>query len=74
MITINCGCDKCCAKTEWGGLAPHRIRITKSKSGQFVARGHAIDGYEIIEGARSWDDIYAMYNNIAWRLEEGNIA
>jgi hypothetical protein len=71
MMTINCGCEKCCAKTEWGGLAPHRIKITKNRNGQFIARGHAIDGYEIIEGAHTWDDIIAMYDNTSWQLQRG---
>ena len=73
-MKINCGCEKCCSKTEWGGLSPHRITITRSngkggrKAGSFIGRGHA--GTEIIDGAKSWDDIYAMYNSVSWRLEE----
>lgn len=65
---INCGCEDCCKNTKYGELALHRITITK-EDGEFRARGHAIEDYEL-PGGETWEDIEWMYcDQQAWRLE-----
>ena len=61
---INCGCEECIKNKN-----PHRLTIT----GRKVFRAHGHKGTnEIIEDARSWEDIEAMYGRSlpgVWDLE-----
>lgn len=67
--TINCGCKKCCEKTLYGDIAPHRLTITKGRDGLFRAKGHTGIN-EIIEDVHSWDDVSLAYSDyMTWRLE-----